>query len=96
MLVLSFYRACQWMSHRLHFAAGDWLEVQEEGGSVKKGKSRHDLCNAGRPREWTTRGNVVTIRMSVATPGHGYNMTYSMLQAPPRPGLSLSLLSSIR
>ncbi|XP_025113419.1 uncharacterized protein LOC112575657 [Pomacea canaliculata] len=65
---------------------GDWLEVQEEGGSVKKGKSRHDLCNAGRPREWTTRGNVVTIRMSVATPGHGYNMTYSMLQAPPRPG----------
>ena len=62
--------------------AGDWLEVKEEGGKAKGKKARRDLCDQAAPVQWTTTGNVVTITLSVATAGHGYNLTYRMEKSP--------------
>lgn len=62
--------------------AGDWLEVQEEGGKIKGGKTQRDLCKQKAPVQWTTTGHLVTVKLSVSSPGHGYNMTYTIELLP--------------
>lgn len=73
----------QWIFITAHWVTGDWLEVKEEGGKAKGEKARRDLCDQAAPVQWTTTGNVVTITLSVATAGHGYNLTYRMEKSPP-------------
>ena len=56
--------------------------MSEGGGKRKGGEARRDLCDQAAPVQWTTTGNVVTVKLSVATAGHGYNLTYRTETAP--------------
>ncbi|KAK7095028.1 hypothetical protein V1264_006491 [Littorina saxatilis] len=67
---------------RISCKEGDWLEVREEGGKKKGKKMKRDLCDLPAPVQWTTTGHIVTIKLSVATPGHGYNMSYRVEKSP--------------
>jgi hypothetical protein len=63
--------------------SGDFLEVKEGGGKVSKlGKGRdRDLCDQKAPVGWMTAGHLVTIALTTATPGHGYDLTYTVVPA---------------